>query len=72
MKKLITWLGGLVNAIGFPGLIREGEYRGTMPPCHVRVRQSRLYTVISVNGVDVYLHRLTGRIDGCGTPVISG
>ena len=69
MNKFITWLGGLVNSIGLPGLVRDGEYRGNMPRCHVQVRRSRAYTVISVNDVDVYFHRFTGRIDGCGARV---
>ncbi len=70
MDKFINWLGGLVNAIGLPGLVREGEYRSSRPHCHVRVRRNRVYTVVSVNGVDVYFHRLSGRIDGCGAPVV--
>lgn len=70
MNKFIEWLGGLVNAIGLPGLVREGEYQASTPHCHVRVRRNRAYTVISVNGVDVYFHRLSGRIDGCGARAI--
>jgi hypothetical protein len=32
----------------------------------VRVHLGPLFSVVSVNGLDVYFHRLTGRIDGVG------
>jgi len=60
-----------MNAIGFPGLVRDTDYRSSAARCHVRVRRERSFTVISVNGVDVYFHRLSGRIDGCGGKLTS-
>lgn len=65
--RLLSWCGALMNAIGIPGLVRDSEYRSETPRCHVRVRRGRTFTVVSVNGVDVYFGRLTGRIDGCAT-----
>lgn len=32
----------------------------------VKVHRSPLYTIITVNGIDVYFYRLTGGIDGVG------
>lgn len=66
MMSLLRWLGGLINALGVPGLVRDGEYRSTAPPSHVRVRCERLFTVVSVDGLDVYFRRFSGRIDGVG------
>jgi hypothetical protein len=31
-----------------------------------------LFTVVTVNGVNVYFYRLTGRLDGVGTPPPAG
>lgn len=60
-------LGQLLNWLGWPGLVREAEYHGRGTTALVRVKNSRLFTVVSVNGTDVYFDRLTGRIDGTGT-----
>jgi hypothetical protein len=66
VRTLRNWLGGFLNVIGIPGLVQDTEYQSNTARCHVRVRRDQTYTVISVNGVDVYFHRLSGRIDGCG------
>jgi hypothetical protein len=66
-------LGRLINWLGWPGFVQETVYRSSKTAdVEVRVKNSRLYTVVSVNGVDVYFDRLTGRIDGTGVAATSG
>jgi hypothetical protein len=72
MNHFVSWLGGLVNALGVPGLVQDTEYRSHTSLCQVRVRRERIFTVVTVNGVDVYFHRFSGRIDGCGTRPTNG
>jgi hypothetical protein len=59
-------LGYLLNGVGWPGIVAPGDYRAEVTHAIVRVRLDPLFTVVTVNGVDVYFHRLTGRIDGVG------
>lgn len=64
----LAWLrfwGGLANLAGFPGVVREGEYQSELGVT-VKVRKSALFTVVTVNGVDVFFYRLSGGIDGVG------
>ena len=60
-------LGGLFNLAGIPGLVRECRYDSSTANAEITVKQSPLFTIISVNGLDIYFHRLTGSIDGVGT-----
>lgn len=66
MKKLLQWLGALMNAVGIPGLVRETDYRSARLGTDVRVRRGQLFTVVSINGQEAYFRRLTGTIDGVG------
>ena len=64
-----SWLAGfgrLANLAGLPCFIREGIYHSPSLDVAVNVRASDLFTVICVNGVDVYFYRLTGAFDGAG------
>lgn len=67
MNAVKQWIGGLANALGVPGLVRDVEYRSRHSDATVVVRRSRLFTVVCVNGTDVYFDRLSGRIDGVGS-----
>jgi hypothetical protein len=60
------WAGKALNAIGVPGIVQPGTYEAGVGPASVRIAVGPLFTVVTVNGVDVYLHRLTGAIDGVG------
>jgi hypothetical protein len=62
--SLLTWAGRILNLAGFPGWIRSGSHDSQFGTVHVRV--SALYTVVTVNGVEVFFYRLTGGIDGVG------
>ena len=57
--KLLTWLR-------VPGINVEQTYEAAITPATVRVHLGPLFSVVSVNGLDVYFHRLTGKIDGVG------
>jgi hypothetical protein len=57
----------LLNALGIPGFVSEADYHSESLGTRVRVRCGDQFTVVSVNGVDVYFRRLSGRIDGVGS-----
>jgi hypothetical protein len=63
LLRLEVWLGGLANAVGIPGVVRDTEYRSALDGTTVSVKRGCLYTVISVNGVDVHVRRFGGGID---------
>lgn len=60
------YVGRLLNLAGYPALVRECEYRSHALNTVVRVKKLQLFTLVSVNGVDVYFNRFTGVIDGVG------
>lgn len=62
--KLVRWCGVAANLAGIPGIVRECDYRSEGIDVSVKVRRGPLYTIITVNGIDVYFYRLTGGIDG--------
>jgi len=59
-------LGSLANLARLPGFARDCDFESKPMATRVRVRNTRLYTIVTVNGVDVYFYRLTGGIDGVG------
>ena len=61
------YVGKLLNLGGYPSLVRECEYESSALGARVSVKKLELYTVISVNGLDVYFKRFTGEIDGVGS-----
>jgi len=64
MNSVTKWLGRIANALRIPGFVRVSDYVSTDSRITVRVRCGSAYTVISVNNVDIYFDRLSGRIDG--------
>jgi len=60
------YLGRLLNLLGFPAIVREGEYRSEELGAKVKVLRMDLSTLVSVNGFDVYFNRFTGAIEGVG------
>ena len=60
---LQSW-GWVANLAGYPCIVREGQYESPSVGVSIQVRASNLYTVVTVNGVDVYFYRLTGGFDG--------
>ncbi len=63
--RILSWLGRVAGLAGFPGWVRECSYTSVLG-VQVHVRISPLFTVVTVNGVDVYFYRLSGQIDGVG------
>jgi hypothetical protein len=59
-------LGRALNALRLPCIVRTGDYECETFGTRVRVRCGEVFTVVSVNEIDVYFHRLNGRIDGVG------
>jgi hypothetical protein len=61
--RVLRSLGGLLNTMRVPGFVREATYvsaRGAK----VCVRISSLFTVVSVDGFEIFFYRLSGGIDG--------
>ena len=58
--------GYIFNLAGIPGLVRNCDYEAVITDASIRVRVGEMYTVITLNGLDIYFHRLTGGIDGVG------
>jgi len=59
-------LGIVYNLAGVPGLVCECDYEAGVTDALIKVRVHDIYTIIQVNGLDIYFHRLTGSIDGVG------
>jgi hypothetical protein len=60
-------LGKLFNLAGIPGLIQDCDYEAGITDATIKVRVRDLFTIIEVNGLEIYFHRLTGSIDGVGS-----
>jgi hypothetical protein len=69
---LRLWAGQALNALGVPGVLQPGTYESGIGQATVRITLGPLFTIVTVNGVDVYLHRFTGAIDGVGFSVATG
>jgi hypothetical protein len=66
VNQFLELIGRVMNIIGIPGFVRDTEYRSCTCETTVRVKRGLFFTVISVNGLDVYFSRFTGSIDGVG------
>jgi hypothetical protein len=60
------YFGKFLNAIGFPAAVNKCDYRSGALGVTVKVEHRDLFTVITVNGLDVYFKRISGEIDGVG------
>ena len=56
MLHLRWYVGKALNLFGFTSPIRVCEYTAGICKAHVSVRQRELFTIVSVNGLDVYFH----------------
>jgi hypothetical protein len=71
---ILSWLrlrlrvlaGKLYNLAGVPGIVRDCDYTASVCDARIQVRAKELFTIITVNGLDIFFHRLTGEIDGVG------
>ena len=62
VKRSVCWL---VNLAGFPGFVRAIDTDRHLD-IRVKVQIEGIYTIITVNGIDVYFNRLSGTYDGVG------
>ena len=60
--------GAILNLAGAPGFVRECDYEGRICDTRIKVRISHLFTIVTVDGLDIYFKRTTGTIDGIGLP----
>ena len=65
--RLRVLAGTIYNLAGVPGLVRECEYRSEVADANIKVSVRQMFTIVRVNGLEIYFHRLTGTIDGVGT-----
>jgi len=73
MRTMVRlWAGRLLAALRFPGIVVAQSYEAEVTDARGRVSLSPLFSVVSVNGLDIYFHRLTGRIDGVGFSASTG
>lgn len=72
MLRIEELVGRVANAIGVPGFLRDAEYKSPSFGTTVRVKRGLFYTVVSVDGTDVYFNRFSGAVDGVGFSLASG
>jgi len=63
LRFAIEWL---LNGLGFPGFLYDKPYVALNSNTSVSGHRGPFCTVVTINGLDIYLHRLTGKIDGIG------
>ncbi len=67
MRTIVRlWAGRLLAVLRLPGIIVPQSYEAEITRARVSVHLSPLFSVVSANGLDIYFHRLPGRIDGVG------
>lgn len=76
-RRLQLWakvrIGQLFNLAGLPGFVRDCSYTADIADVTISVHRGALFTIITVNGVDIYFYRITGEIDGIGgSPIALG
>lgn len=65
-SEVKLWFGKLLNLAGFPAIVRECDYHSPAMNADVKVRKHGLYTIVTVNGLDIFFTRFTGKMDGVG------
>ncbi len=60
-------LGKMVDWLRLPGFVRPMIYEAD--DLYVEIKTSPQYTVLTINGTELYLRRATGKLDGTGVMV---
>jgi hypothetical protein len=60
------WLARLLDRLAVPGIVRDVAYDASIADVSVKVATGERFTTVSVNGIDVYFARATGRLEGVG------
>lgn len=61
-----AWIGRTMNTLGVPAMIHDCDYESEELGTKIKVKRGDRFTLLTVNGVDVYFDRITGKIDGVG------
>ena len=79
-RRVLLWWGirdsirilfaRLMNRLGSPGRVADVEIHEHGN--RVAIRRGVLFTVINVNGIDLYFYRWSGKYDGWGRSVCGG
>ena len=64
-------LGRILNALRAPGFVRPMEYSGEYTEQSLKIRTSPRYTILTINGLEFYFLRESGRFDGIGAMSIN-
>lgn len=59
-------LGRILNLIRAPGFVRPMEYTGEHTGQNLKIRTSPRYTILTVNGLEFFFNRESGKFDGIG------
>lgn len=63
----MKWMvGRLLQLAGAPGFVRPIEYTDQVTGQRVKVRTSPRYTIVSVDSLELFFIRESGRFDGIG------
>ena len=59
-------LGSLWERLNVPGLIRPIDYTDAVTNQRIRIRTSPRYTIVSVDSLELFFLRESGKFDGTG------
>ncbi len=63
--------GHLLNWFGFPGFIKPMSFYDGVLGCQITIRNSHVYTKLTIGNRDFYFYRSTGGYDGSGASIVS-
>lgn len=59
--------GAVANWLRLPGFVRPIDFDDETTGHRIKIRVTRGYTIVSVDGRDYWFQRLTGKFDGTGS-----
>jgi len=62
----MTLLGRVLQVFKAPGFVRPMEYSGEYTDQSLKIRTSPRYTILTINGLELFFLRESGRFDGIG------
>lgn len=70
--RTINFVATLLNKMGLPGFVTPISFDDELTGQTINIRISDYFTIISIDGRDLYFHRLNGKFDGTGSQVRCG
>jgi len=61
------FFGKIFEKLRLPGILKPFHYSNGQNDIQVSLRTSAQYSILTVNGLEMYFHRESGRFDGVGT-----